>query len=311
MPIPTRPLFTDTFDSIDDFRPDRQSVYLAGRSVEQRSEHLQQWHASTVDVTFVDIVQEDPNAAVLQLVNQNAIRLPLRSSRQIENFLRSTPGSCIYLDVTGLRHHVWAALLRAALGTRRRIVVVYVEPEDYRPSLTPTENEIFDLSERIEGISPLPGFARLRDAGDSTCFVPLLGFEGARVSYLISQLEPPGGKIVPVVGVPGFRPEYPFSTYIGNRSALIQTQAWKKVRYAQANCPFDLFYVLEGIQRQYRDHILKIAPIGTKPHAVGCILYAIANPRNVEVVYDHPIRKARRTIGTGKLLTYHVSSLLG
>ncbi len=311
MPIPNRPIFTKTFSSIDEFRPDTQSVYLTGKSVEQRSEHLQHWQAATVDVDFVDIINEESNTAVLQSAGQDPVRLPLRSSRQIEAFLRNTPGSCIYLDITGLRHHVWAALLRGALGTRRRVVVVYVEPHDYRPSLTPTENEIFDLSERIEGISPLPGFARLREAGDRTCFIPLLGFEGTRVSYLISQIEPPGGKIVPVVGVPGFRPEYPFLTYMGNRSALSQTQAWKKVRYAQANCPFDLFYVLEDIQRQYRDHILKIAPIGTKPHAVGCILYAIANPRSVELVYDHPIRKARRTAGTGRLLTYHVSSLLG
>jgi len=311
MRIPNRPLFTDIYSSIDTFRPDAQSVYLAGKSVEERSEHLQQWQSAAVDVAFVDIIEEESNSAVLQSAADKPVRLPLRSSRQIEAFFRTTPGSCIYLDVTGLRHHVWAALLRGALGTRRRVVVVYVEPHDYRPSLTPTENEIFDLSERIEGIAPLPGFARLREAGDSTCFIPLLGFEGTRVSYLVSQLEPPGGKIVPVVGVPGFRPEYPFSTYMGNRSALSQTQAWKKVRFAQANCPFDLFYVLEDIQRQYSDHILKIAPIGTKPHAVGCILYAIANPRNVELVYDHPIRKARRTEGTGRLLTYHVSSLLG
>lgn len=313
MPIQNRPLFTQAFDSIDGFLPEPGSVYLAGTSVEKRSEHLEQWQAAAVGVgvAFMNVIQEEPNAAVVQSNCQEAVRVQLRSSHQIEELWRGAPGSVIYLDITGLRHHVWAAFLRAALATRRRVVVVYVEPDGYRPSKAPTENEIFDLSERIEGISPLPGFARLREAGDRTCFIPLLGFEGTRVSYLISQLEPPGGKIVPVVGVPGFRAEYPFATYIGNRSALSQGKAWKKVRYAQANCPFDLYYVLEDIQRQYRDHVLKIAPIGTKPHAVGCILYAIAHPRDVELVYDHPIRKPRRTAGTGRLLAYHVSSLLG
>lgn len=130
MPIPNRPLFTDVFNSIDGFRPDTQSVYVAGKSVEQRSEHLQQWQAAAVDVTFVDIINEESNAAVLQPAGQDPVRLPLRSSRQIETFLRTIPGSCIYLDVTGLRHHVWAALLRGALATRRRVVVVYVEPHD-------------------------------------------------------------------------------------------------------------------------------------------------------------------------------------
>jgi hypothetical protein len=217
----------------------------------------------------------------------------------------------VYIDITGLRHHVWAALLRSALRTRVRVAVVYVEPTDYRPSLTPTEGEIYDLSERIEGISPLPGFARLRDAGQRVCFVPLLGFEGTRLAYLIEQVEPPGEKIVPIVGVPGFRPEYPFTTYLGNRSALLATKAWQNVYFAQANCPFSLFYRLQEISQRYADHTLKIAPIGTKPHAVGAILYAMVCPEVVELVYDHPIRKAERTIGSARLLVYHVWCLFG
>ncbi len=215
------------------------------------------------------------------------------------------------MDITGLRHHVWATLIRSALETKQRVIAIYVEPHDYRASLTPTENQIYDLSDRIEGIRPLPGFARTRDPGDNSCFVPLLGFEGTRVSYIISQLEPPGGKIIPIIGVPGFRPEYPFAAYLGNRTHLLQTQAWKKIRYASANCPFDLFYLLEDIHKEYEGHVLKIAPVGTKPHALGGILYAIANPRRVELVYDHPIRKAERTAGTARLLAYHISSLFG
>lgn len=139
----------------------------------------------------------------------------------------------------------------------------------------------------------------------------MLGFEGARVSYLISQLEPPGGKIIPVVGVPGFRPEYPFATYLGNRTPLMLTQAWKQVRFATANCPFDLYYVLQDIANDFPGHVLKIAPVGTKPHAIGGVLYAIANPSSVELVYDHPIRKAKRTEGTARLLAYHISALFG
>ena len=80
-------------------------------------------------------------------------------------------------------------------------------------------------------------------------------------------------------------------------------------RYAVANCPFDLFYVLQEVASSFPRHVLRVAPIGTKPHAIGGVLFAIANPTNVELVYDHPIRKAQRTDGTAHLLTYHVSSL--
>ena len=40
---------------------------------------------------------------------------------------------------------------------------VYVEPAEYRFSETPTEGDIFDLSERIAGITPIPGFTTLAE----------------------------------------------------------------------------------------------------------------------------------------------------
>jgi hypothetical protein len=300
-----------SYETVAEFCPEKQSVYVRAHSIEQRSDHVSVWASRAADVDFVEVLGEDRYSISVRYPDLSEGRVALRSSDQIKRFWDKVRRPTIYVDITGLRHHAWAVLLRSALKTRERVVAIYVEPGDYRPSLAPTENQIYDLSERIEGISPLPGFAKTRDAGDNSCFIPLLGFEGTRVSYLISQLEPPGGKIIPIIGVPGFRPEYPFATYMGNRSHLLQTQAWKKVRYASANCPFDLFYVLQDIHGEYPGHVLKIAPVGTKPHALGGILYAIANPKSVELVYDHPVRKAKRTAGMARLLAYHISSLLG
>jgi len=127
---------------------------------------------------------------------------------------------------------------------------------------------------------------------------------------LNEQVQPPGEKILPIIGVPGFRPEYPFYTYHGNQLPLLQTHAWRNVRFAIANCPFSLFYVLEDIATDYPGNLLKIAPIGTKPHALGAIVYNIANPDFVELIYDHPIRKATRTSGLSRLLLYHLSSFI-
>jgi hypothetical protein len=142
------------------------------------------------------------------------------------------------------------------------------------------------------------------------CFIPLLGFEGTRVAYLIEHVQPRNENIVPVIGVPGFSPEYPFAAYLGNRSALLETQSWKNVRYAIANCPFSLFYTIEDIAADRAGQLLKIAPIGTKPHALGAVMYAIVNPSPVELVYDHPIRKKERTEGSARLLVYHLSSFM-
>lgn len=213
--------------------------------------------------------------------------------------------------MTGLTHDVWAPLVRTILAAGRALRVVYAEPGDYAFSKALSDMEIFDLSERIMDISPLPGFTSLANPDDenAVCFVPLLGFDGARLAYAITQVQPPRGKIIPVVGVPGFRPEYPFHTYIGNRTPLRDYQAWKSVRYAAANCPFSVFYLLQDIAAEYPSDFIKIALIGTKPHALGALLYVLFSPRRVELIYDHPIRKAGRTKGASKILVYDVSTL--
>jgi hypothetical protein len=91
---------------------------------------------------------------------------------------------------------------------------------------------------------------------------------------------------------------------------LAATRAWRNARFAQANCPFCLFNLLRDMAEQYPDERIVIAPIGTKPHALGAVLFAVANPDSVELVYDHPIRKAQRTEGAARALVYHVSRFL-
>jgi hypothetical protein len=309
MAIRDRPLLTELYSSVEKFVPEQGSVYIFGTSVEERSAHSEEWSAKALGVDFIRIVEQEPSR--FSIATEEGLEdFPLRSAEQLASFIRRGDHKPIYLDITGLSHHVWAPLLRAGLTVGAAINAVYVEPRDYRFSTTPTEGEIFDLSERISGIAPIPGFASLSDRDDDkVCFIPLLGFEGTRFAYLLEKVQPPGDKTFPVIGVPGFRPQYPFFTYHGNKSALIQTQAWKNVRYAIANCPFSLFYALEDIAKDYPQDLLKVAPIGTKPHALGAVLYAIARPQNVEIVYDHPIRKPSRTEGTSRLLVYRVSGL--
>ena len=102
-----------------------------------------------------------------------------------------------------------------------RAFCVYVEPGDYRFSVAPTEGTIFDLSDSILGIRPLPGFASLMDVADEDAlFVPLLGFEGTRFAHIMDSVQPGRDRVFPVIGVPGFRPEYPFYTYWGNRGSV-------------------------------------------------------------------------------------------
>lgn len=298
-----------SFEKVSDFQPEAGSVYLSGHSVEDRSRHSQSWQSLRNDLNYVDVLREESER--IEVSGAISCQIPLRSNAKLKEFWDSVPTGIVYLDITGLKHSTWASLLRGYSSTPgRSLRVVYVEPSDYRMSPRPTQNEIYDLSDKIEGIKPLPGFARFRRSSGVTVFAPLLGFEGARLLYLLNQLEPPGQFIFPIIGVPGFRLEYPFETYWANRTALRESQAWKKVLLAPANCPFATLGVLEQLLDRHSSSTITLAPIGTKPQALAAIVCALRNPDRVEIVYDHPVRKAKRTEGLGRLHIYEVTGLL-
>jgi len=304
-----QPILTDIYEEASSFVPVTDSAYIFMRSVEERSGHIESWRDRASATTFVEVA-ETSNFEVTALVSGRKYSVMLRSSESLASLWSDIHASAIYIDMTGFAHHVWAPLLRAALISRRDVMVVYVEPSDYKHSAAPIEGQIFDLSERIEGIAPLPGFAFLGATPEAdTLFVPLLGFEGTRFSYLLEQVQPNIDRVIPIVGVPGFKLEYPFHTYQGNKRPLEQTGSWRRVRFATANCPFSLFYLLEELARLHPRSVLQVAPIGTKPHALGAILFKIVSSRAVEIVYDFPLRKSGRTRGSDRLLVYYVSAI--
>jgi hypothetical protein len=305
-----QPVLTEVYSDLGQFAPVKDSAYLCGLFSEHRVPKVLPWESSLPEVTVARVLDQPMNEITVSIYGK-PISVPLRSTSHLANFWKSLGRRNVYLDITGLAHHVWAPLIKSALACGIRVDVVYREPEAYRFSVAPTEGEIFDLSERITGIAPLPGFACLRDFdADNVCFIPLLGFEGTRLAYLLEQVQPPGKKIVPIIGVPGFRLEFPFFTYLGNQAPLVTTKSWRSVRFATANNPFSLFYLLGEISQRFPKEQLKIAPIGTKPHALGAVLFALTQPSRVELVYDHPLRKKDRTEGTARVLVFHVSTFL-
>lgn len=234
-----------------------------------------------------------------------------RSNRELDGVWEMIGGQqTTYLDITVLSHDVWAPLVRRGIIGGHSLRVVYVEPEKYRLSDVPTRTEIYDLSERIAGVRPLPGFVSFTPRGPAGPFVPQLGFEGSRLSYIMEQVEPQGGQIYPIVGAPGFLPEYPFHSFLANRNALKEGRAWLNVRFARANCPYSAYYLLEAIRGEVAEGPIIIAPIGPKPHALAAVVFYLRHPDEVELVYDHPIRQADRTRGWRRLLVFPLEPLL-
>lgn len=304
------PLLTRVYSNWSEFDLPRASCYIYARSSEERSEHPLLWEERHEGCSFVEITEQERFhfSANVGGVNQKVF---IRNNAELSQCLSKICGRVFFLDITGLEHHIWASLLRMVVGEERPINAVYVEPERYRYSANPTEGRLFELTDKFTEISSFPGFARLQSMEDEakTCFVPLLGFEGNRLAHAIEKIDPPVDKVLPVVGVPGFRADFPFYTYIGNRISL-RDGLWKRVQFAIANSPISAMDRLAVIGREYSDHLLKIAPLGTRPHALGAVLFAIIADAQVELVYDYPTPAPRRSDGTGKILVYDVTSMV-
>lgn len=309
--ITDQPLFTHVWENEDDFSPEDGSVYIFASASEDRGRLEADWRSARPTIGFLEVTKQGRWEIEINSGGEPTL-LRTRSKVALQEFIsKLKPGSSIYLDITGMAHATWAPLLRACLDAGRTVRVIYTEPIDYTKNPAPTEGDIYDLSERIEGIQPIPGFARLSgDTSVGEVFVPLLGFEGTRFAFVRESVQPAGERIIPVIGLPGFRPEFPFASYLGNRPPLLEGRVWKRIRYARANCPFSLYYLLEKLRNEFPGHLLKIAPIGTKPHGLGAVLFALKHSNQTELVYDHPIKKAGRTKGKARLLVYRISEFL-
>tara|TARA_Y100000815_G_scaffold256389_1_gene263983 strand:- start:1687 stop:2640 length:954 start_codon:yes stop_codon:yes gene_type:complete len=285
--------------------PIPDSAVLIHGTLEERSEVDSEW-IGRFSRDYVAHVIENDGLSSIEVLGYGTGTIRLRVRQELDAFASKMAGRQVYLDITGLSHHVWMPVLRSLLESSVDVLCMYVEPDSYKFNPNPRPGEFFDLSERIRGLSPIPTFAKLvARAEQKPIFVPLLGFEGVRFRYLVENIEPSVKDVFPVVGVPGFRLDYPFHTIEGNAGVLSSTRSWQQVEYVDAACPFSLFAHLHRLRERRPGRPLQIAIVGTKPHALGAALFALS-VEGVELVHDHPIRKKGRTAGSGRCHLYRV-----
>ena len=307
-------LYTKRYINANDFSLIDNSVYIYSKSPEERS-------FCTIDVLkrkcqnikYLEIEYNEDDSIVANGANTKHY---LRDSISMCSLLEMYNLPVIYIDTSGLNARISASLLRNAvlIAEKRKIEIniIYTEPNTYKVDLFNSHGFFQHISEKIGGIEPLPGFASIIPNTEKIKFVALLGFEGGRFTYITEQIQLPKDSITPVVGVPGFRIEYPFVALLGNKLPLEETESWNNIEYAAANSIVDAFFLLKKILKKPPiDYKLIIAPIGTKPHVIAAILLAIKFPEQVEIIYDNPERKNKRTEGTGLINVCNINSLLG
>lgn len=294
------------YNSVEELNLTQNSTYIYSYSPERRSKVVDQLKSSNSQIDFWGLTYDNDNLVF------RGITYSLRSTESLKELLKGCK-DIIYIDVTGMNTRVAAALLRVMLmdGCDIDIRILYIEPKNYNIGRFKSAGVFNDLAESTEGIYPLPGFATIIPNNNANIqFVAFLGFEGGRFTQIVESEQPMHSTIIPIVGVPGFRVEYPFVALWGNRQALETTKSWGDIRYVAANSIVDSYKILSSLHKQGDNKHIKIAPIGTKPHTIASILFAIKHPRSVELIYDNPIRKVERTEGVGLITETFINKLL-
>jgi len=307
-------LYTTVHNRVDDIQLEPDSSYIYCKSAEERSHFVGQLISKNFkDVHFIQI--EDVDTEKIKHLESNK-EFFLKSSVNMFELIGTYNSKKIYIDVTGIDNRVCAALIKNAIdyndqGKSEKVIVVYAEPGLYDIKKFKTESVFNNLAEKIDGIYPLPGFATIFPHDeDDVSLIALLGFEGGRFSHMLETVQPPRGSVIPIIGVPGFRPEYPHVAYWGNRRPLEDTEAWRQIKFAAANSLVEVYMLLTNILSKKPTFKIKLAPIGTKPHAIAAMLFAIKHPRIVELIYDNPKRKKARTEGMGNIIECLISELI-
>lgn len=109
--------------------------------------------------------------------------------------------------------------------------------------------------------------------------VVFLGFEGALSLKIIEDIE--YDELILVNGLPSFFPKYKDITVINNYETISHPK--KKMHYVPASNPFEVYNFLDEVGSDLEGTC--IAPLSTKPIALGVCLYALDHPEDVRVVY--------------------------
>lgn len=160
-----------------------------------------------------------------------------------------------------------------------KLNIFYTEPYSYKFP----KKGLFSSYHESEGpitIEEIPGFSGIKERGGPTILVVQLGFESNSLEEINLNISPEESFIVN--GFPAYLPKFKDFSLVINK--FYTENKDNMILYSRANNPFEVFNLLEKIKKNFSNVFFNIAPLGTKPMALGACLFAINNP-DVRVIF--------------------------
>lgn len=170
------------------------------------------------------------------------------------------------------------------------ITVFYTEPMSYIFSKGSYQS-YHSTSGTLEVIE-IPGYPGSDIGTTKKVLIILLGFDSELSSLICDEVSP--DEIIIVNGFPAYSPKFKDISIINNERLLSNFGSPMSIKYAKANNPFETFNLLEDLKRSQPNSFFNIAPLGTKPMALGACLLAISY-QSIRVVYPLPEKYTKKT----------------
>jgi hypothetical protein len=219
-----------------------------------------------------------------------------------------------YIDATSLGFAELLLLLHNIHELKHdgiAIKLLYLEPKEYKlKSDNNLYDDEFDLTSKFNDFKKIPPYSVLIDSSSSSKaeLIVTLGFENNRLANIMENDD--GAiyeKYSPILALPAFVPGW---ENISLRKHYKELKSFKSINFSPANNPYETQKVLEKIYKNSRYSNVVVAPIGTKPHAIGIILFLVNKKeenKKVGIVYDFPEKQVKRTMGIGNIHLYNLS----
>jgi len=281
----------------------KNAVLFYGESLDNRSDEVFTYYSKSIEDKY-KIIYDENN---FQLIIDSKIKF--KNHFFGKNFIQTLSSKNYYIDATSLGFAEILLILHNLNEVRVsiNIVIIYAEPKEYKKEKKTPFSDSFDLTKVAGDFKKIPPYSLLIDSATSSkaILVPFLGFENNRLGRIMESDD--GAryeKYIPILGLPAFCPSWE------NISLQRHHQELKNItdiKFSPASNPYETYQVLDDIYKNSFNPTLVLAPIGTKPHAIGAIIFLINKKEigtNIGLTYDFPKKKENRTGGIGNIYEY-------